>query len=191
MTSQQASLKKKMGHAQEAIFMALFGFEKLQAKFKSSNFSGPNEDCIVSSENFKNILKPAFNLPDSYNEFKISLKSGRTWQFHLGKIDEISKNTFYKGFNELEEHRISESHIPCLFNYEFWKKYLGKRDFLVFHENGDYHFFIMKDVINYIINNASWRILKSKRIKADFGDKLSGIITFEERKEKKRQKRRY
>ena len=88
MSSYKASMVKKIGHSEEVKFNFFFGNNTLD----DLNFSGASEDCIVEKEDFKSVIKKELNYNE--NDFTVSLKSGKTWQFHLGVINEISTLDF-------------------------------------------------------------------------------------------------
>ncbi len=123
----------------------------------------------------------------------MSLKSGDTWQFHLGRIEELSPLSKIKvDKTPKNQTRVIHS-IPfkeqqtILSNKEFWDKYLGKGSLLCYNDKKKkYTFFRMDSVIEYLCANVKWRSLET-RIKGDivFQDKKRSVLTFEYRSDKK------
>lgn len=110
----------------------------------------------------------------------VSLRVGKNWQFHLGEINEISSISSYsKSIKVLDIdgkklicgiHDISwEEQLKHLRSYSFWEKYFAKGSsvFCFSNDGSEYFFFNFKDIINYIIKNTEWRLLKTGRIKGD------------------------
>lgn len=187
MSSKQASQKKELGHAEERTFNAFFG----NKSNRETNFSGANADNIITNSDYQKELSNVF---EGLKSYMVSLKSGKTWQFHLGRIDELSsleKVQLSKTKKEKTKviHSISfKSQEQVLKDPKFWKKYLGKGYLLCYNDKEKkYTFFKMIDVINFIVNNAKWRILETGRIKGDFfyQEKNRAVITFEYRNKKK------
>jgi hypothetical protein len=184
MTSFNASRVKRLGHAEEETFNAFFG-DKHQ---RDRNFSGSSEDNIVTSPEYKKIISKKLGPIKSY---KVSLKSGNTWQFHLGRIDELSKLDKLKirrGNPTIVIHSKSFlSQQRVLKSKNFWEKYLSKGDLLCYNDKKKmYTFFKMKNVVAFIIKNAKWSILPTGRIKGSLigGGKTYSVLTFEYRKDK-------
>lgn len=193
MSSYKASMVKKMGHNAEVQFNFLFGDKSLE----ELNFSGASEDCIIEKEQFVQRIQNDLNYFEDY--LSVSLKSGKTWQFHLGKIDEISTIEYIKEHihtkvfengKELTIVKYSktfEEQLNQLKSKSFWEKYLKKGNILCYNDTkGNYTFFEMDKVIDAIINGFDWRILESGRIKGDCeinGKLCKGVITLEYRNE--------
>ena len=186
MSSKQASQKKELGHAEERTFNAFFG----NKESRDTNFSGANADNIISNIDHQNTLKEHLG---EMSSFQVSLKSGKTWQFHLGRIDELSPldkiliSKTSKNETKVTHFINFEEQKSILKNYNFWNKYLGKGNLLCYNDKEKkYTFFKMNDVIQFIINSATWRLLDTGRIKGDFifCDKKRSVITFEYRKDK-------
>lgn len=197
MSSYKASMVKKIGHSEEVKFNFLFGNNTLE----NLNFSGSSEDCIVEKEPFKELIKKELNY--HLDDFTISLKSGKTWQFHLGVIDEISTLNFIRenistilldDGKELTVVKYSKSfdeQLKVLKSHSFWVKYLKKGSLLCYNDKrGNYTFFEMNKIIDTIVNHTEWRILQSGRIKGDciIDNKLcKGVITLEFRNDSHKQ----
>ena len=193
MSSQKASLVKKLGHNAEVEFNLIFGGTTLQ----DLNLSGSSEDCFIDKKVYKKLIQNQLNY---YEEnLSVSLKSAKTWQFHLGRIDEISTLDFIKSniSTRIKENgknltivKYSNSFdkiTQVLRSVEFWKRYLKKGNLLCYNDKkGNYTFFEMNKVIKCIIDNFEWRILESGRIKGDciISEKLKkGVLTIEFRNE--------
>jgi hypothetical protein len=180
MLSSAASLVKKRGHEIEKIFNEKFGDSKAVI-----NYSGKTSDCVVTKLVYqKHLIK--LN-PENYT---ISIKSGKTMQFHLGNIPELSnKETFISSYHKnlkghsCGKHNVDfEAQVKHLKSIQFWQKYLKKGAILCYVEDCKYVFFKMDDIIDLIILKFTWRLLSTGRIKGDFNGKM-GIITFEYRKD--------
>lgn len=193
MSSYKASMVKKLGHNAEVQFNFLFGNKSLE----ELNLSGASEDCIVEKEQFVKKIQSDLGFFENY--LSVSLKSGKTWQFHLGVINEISsldyikENISTKVFddgNELTIVKYSKSfeeQLKELNSKSFWEKYLKKGNLLCYNDKvGNYTFFEMDKVIEAIISDVQWRILESGRIKGDCtvnGRLCKGVVTIEYRNE--------
>lgn len=186
MTPSDASKKKLLGHAEETTFNAFFG-DKSQ---KERNYSGSSEDNFVSSVYYQKILQNNFGVLKS---FKVSLKSGNNWQFHLGRIDELSNLDLVKVNTKSTPSKVTHSvnftnQLKTLKSKYFWNKYLGKGDLLCYtNKKKAYTFFRMSDVIKFIIKKTKWRILNTGRLKGilELNGKDYSVLTFEYRKDKK------
>ena len=186
MSSELASQKKELGHAEERTFNAFFGNKNK----RDTNFSGSSADNEISNIKFQKIITDKLGILDS---FKVSLKSGDTWQFHLGRIDELSPLSKIKiEKNSKNETRVihsltfEEQQIQ-LSTFDFWKKYLGKGDLLCYNDKKKkYTFFRMDSVINFICNKIKWRLLDTGRMKGDtiLMNKERSVLTFEFRNKK-------
>lgn len=174
---EKGKIKKTLGHTEEKLFNQQFGNED-----DKINFSGNTYDCLITNPEYLHLFD---------KEPTISLKCGQTIQFHLGNIPELSDKEYYKSsikVNTKEEscgqHSISfEEQLLHLKSVEFWNKYLKKGNYYCHLINGEYIFIDMDDVIKFIIENVSWRLLDTGRIKGDLFNK-KGVITFEYRKDK-------
>jgi hypothetical protein len=196
MSSDQASLVKRMGHGEEITFNIIFGISSLD----SLNLSGASEDCFVKKDNYKRTLKESLDL--DFEDYSVSLKSGKTWQFHLGSINEISSIDYIKSNIEsvlvndkYETHwkysNSFDNQLLSLKSYDFWKNYLKKGNLLCYNDKrGNYTFFKMDSVIDCIRKNFEWRLLETGRIKGDCfidGKIRKGVITIEYRNEDHKQ----
>ena len=197
MSSHKASLVKKIGHSEESKFNLIFGDSPLE----ELNLSGASEDCFVENIEYKNSIKEKLNF--GKHVFSVSLKSGKTWQFSLGRIDEISSLEFIKAnisqkINEkgktitIVKHEKSFENIKQeLKSVNFWNKYLKKGNLLCYNDKkGNYTFFDMDELIKCITKNFQWRLLETGRIKGDcvISNKIKkGVITIEFRNESHKQ----
>jgi hypothetical protein len=186
MSSKLASQKKELGHAEERTFNAFFG----DKNSRDINFSDASADNIISNIEYQKILKEKF---PKLKDFSVSLKSGETWQFHLGRIEELSPlNQIKIDKTSLGEtkviHGISfKAQKKVLQSPSFWNKYLGKGSLLCYNnKNKKYTFFLMSDVINFIITETRWELLETGRIKGHLNKetKSRSVITFEYRSDK-------
>ncbi len=136
------------------------------------------------------LLKKTFSVKSN----KVSLKSRNTIQIHLGLLPELTDmNIWNKNLHKIKmpNGRICTASIQgisfkkqeeILKSHSFWDKYLAKGDILCYRDkNNKWIFFNMEDVINFIINNFTWRLLKTGRIKGDCNGKQ--YITYEYRSE--------
>ena len=196
MSSRHASQVKRGGHLREQIFSNQFCNESMSKISKTVNYSGSTADCLINDFDSLYIVND-LNANSGYT----SVKGGSTYQFHLGKIPElIDYNTLQvkKLPSESDNGKLQtcfssditrEKQHSVLKSYEFWKKYLGKGDILAIDANDKWHFFLMHDVLELLINEEAiaWRFLPTGRIKGDLlfknNTKKAGI-TFEHRFEK-------
>jgi hypothetical protein len=145
------SEKKKAGHKVEDLFGELF-CDLSPITYK------PEADKIITDEKLLMFLHKKIGL---VSNGATSIKSSKNIQFTLGNIPEITSAS-----DKLKA--ISERHI--------WEKYLGKSlsdvpaSMLCYKDIDSWIFFNMKHVIDFITENASWRLLKTGRIKGDFVD---------------------
>jgi hypothetical protein len=188
-SSLQASQRKKLGHAEENMFNAVFAGKRLT----DMNFSGSSEDTYVSVPKYVKVLAYELKLRMKI-KYAVSLKSGVTWQFHLGRLDELS---------DLDSVRVRKTNIGetkvihsksfkiqkrILQTVGFWKKYLGKGELLCYiNQTKKYTFFRMSEVINFVRINTIWRLLETGRLKGDIlhKGKSNSVLTFEYRNDKK------
>jgi len=150
--------KKRIGHTRETMFNTQFGNAENAISYKAE------ADCTLSydCEDSKPIIDMIREKLKIYsNSVAISLKSGKNLQFTLGNIPEITD--------------VSDK-IIAMKSPSLWNKYLKKSeskhpaDVLVYNDSlkNKWVFFAMDDVVNYIVNSASWRLLVTGRIKGDF-----------------------
>ena len=196
MTAGKASQVKRGGHLREQIFSNQFSDMSMITINKGVNYASSTADCLINRSEFNYILEHL-----KANNGSTSIKGGSTYQFHLGRIPElIDYNTLeikhlpsQTNSNKLETCFSSKigftEQLKVLSSYDFWKKYLGKGEILAIDAENHWNFFLMKDVLNLLINPSKihWRIRNTGRIKGDLffqdGSKRAGI-TFEHRFEK-------
>lgn len=182
---------KEEGHANEFMFNAKF--------FRRSplNFAAASADCIVNDETQAKLAGLGVE------GRMVSLKSGSTAQFHLGNIEELSDKAAYE--RSLTQRSVRGRLATCgthsiswdqqqvvLRDADFWWRILGKGDYYCQLEKGrvNYTFFAMREVIQFIVDQAEWRLLETGRIKGDLPRKLvngrvklTQVLTFEYRPE--------
>lgn len=183
MTSEQASLKKRLGHSEESTFNVIFG-DKTQ---DTMNFSGSSEDNIVTNKKYKEIISSVLRNAKTYT---VSLKSGVTWQFHLGRMDELSdlksiqQSKNQKG-HSIVKHSVSfENQKKALGKISFWNKYLAKAELLCYNnQHNNYTFFEMGAVTRFLAKEVEWKILETGRLKGALllNSKKYSVLTFEYR----------
>jgi len=183
---------KKRGHKSEALFNSIFGNPDADLSYTKEK-----PDCQVTSAYHLNELSSL--APTGSN---VSLKSGNTWQIHLGEIPELTNLPFWhktlerkapapglKPITRGNHGIVWESQKKHLSSRDFWRKYLKKGDLLCyFDKRFSWTFFNMDQVIGFIVEFGVWRLIQtSGRIKGDFfdlsGKLLEGIITYEYRSE--------
>ena len=182
-SSEQASQKKKLGHAEESTFNVIFGDKKVG----DMNFSGAAEDNFISNKTYKNRIEKDLG---KLKDYTVSLKSGVTWQFHIGRIDELSelrKIKISKTRDDLTKivHNIDfNTQLKALSSKSFWNKYLKKGEILCYiNQNKKYTFFKMDDVITFLRKKVEWRLLPTGRLKGyiSFNNRKYSLITIEYR----------
>ena len=193
MTAEKASLVKRRGHQKEAKFNDQFGSEKYK-----TNYTNVGADNYISKSNpFYSVLAEYFNIK-SEEDLSVSLKSSNTIQISLGNMPELTdRNKLIVSSVKMSktgreatkvDHGISFSNqIEVLKSRVFWNKYLKKGEFLCYDSGDTYYFFLMDEVIHFIIENCNWRILDTGRLKGDFlyKNKSKQFLTYEYRSEKK------
>lgn len=180
MSSKQASLVKRRGHQREVIFNQKYGNPS-----SSINWSGASADCLIYDQNLISILKTTIG----YTGNGVSLKGGNTIQIHLGNLPELTeKNNLIveknsKGHTKVEHGIKFSEQVSVLKTKSFWNKYFRKGDILAYsYDNGQYIFFNMDDVIDFIVSKCQWRLLDTGRLKGDFFDHQ--YLTYEYRRKK-------
>lgn len=159
--------EKKKGHQREDDFELKWG-SKTNTSYKAE------ADKVITDESFLDLLRN--KLGDIVNG-NTSIKGGRSIQFTLGNIPEISKSS-----NKLESIK----------QISIWQKYLGKyssskpASIMAYKGLKYWTFFRMIDIIEFIVEECIWRELPSSRLKGDFKDETSKnkkrtILTFEHR----------
>ena len=180
MTSKKASFVKKRGHLRESHFNSMYGDPSAII-----NWSGANADCLIRDESLISILKT--KIEPLSNE--VSLKGGNTIQIHLGKIPELTDIENYivtktnNGQTKVDHGIDFSEQVKALKTKDFWDKYFRKGDILSYsYDDGQYIFFSMSEVIDFIISNCEWRLLETGRLKGDFFGRQ--YLTYEYRKKK-------
>jgi hypothetical protein len=186
MTPINASIIKKNGHMNEQIFNNIFG-----DTLHKVNYSGSSADNYICVNNCYYDILYGLSLKLERTNIFCSLKSGSSFQFHLGNINELSDKDFYKTslFKNNKNHTCGKHNISfniqneILKSFKFWEKYLKKGELLCVINDNTYIFFNMNDIINLIISKFNWRLLDTGRIRGDIYNN-KGIITFEYRPDK-------
>lgn len=166
-------VNKKKGHAIEAEFNLQFD------KPRATSYKA-EADCTITAQKYIDLLDKTFGKSTSK---ETSLKSGKTQQFTLGRIDELSTIS-------------DDEKLVAIYKRSLWEKYLGKSNserppfWYVYRSDTtkSWIFFRMSDVIDFIITKSMWRVLPSGRMKGDFKDNskkgVRQYLTFEHRPKK-------
>lgn len=166
-------VNKKKGHDNEAMFNIKFDKPR-DVSYKAE------ADCIITARKYIDLLDKTFGKSASKES---SLKSGKTQQFTLGRIDELSTIS-------------DDEKLKVIYERSLWEKYLGKSNsarppfFYVYRDDTakSWIFFRMSDVLDFIVTKSAWRVLPSGRMKGDFKDKSKKgarqYLTFEHRPNK-------
>ena len=188
MTSKKASLVKNLGHAEETTFNALFG----DKDNREINHSGASQDNVITDPKYKSQITKCLG---KFIDYSVSLKSGKTWQFHLGKLVElsdpekikISKNK--KGETKTIHSKSFDDQLLVLRSKLFWDKYLGKKSNLLCYNDKQkcYTFFKMDSVTSFLSKNVDWKLNENGRLKGQLKlkSKTYTVLTFEYRVDKK------
>jgi hypothetical protein len=156
---QVGGAKKRAGHAKEHLFNAAFGVPapitykaEADASFTTEN---PNTTTLLDT------LRATFG-PAAEGGTACSIKSGTCLQFTLGRIDEITAAA------------TPEAKLAALGERSLWEKYLGKSKsgapaywLVYYNSDGSWQFFLMADIIDYVVANCKWRALETGRLKGD------------------------
>lgn len=172
--------KKHKGHKREQDFNKQYNPENNEKKIEY----GPTSDSnIANSHTICDKLKEKLNLQTT--SFNTSNKSGNNIQFTLGVIPELKDVT-------AETLNSDKELVRSIFNKYLKKTHSSKpADLLVYKDNEkkEWIFFKMDDIIEYICNNCTWRMLDSGRLKGDFPDSSTKgsrqYITYEYRRTNK------
>ena len=151
--------KKLDGHQREKDFLVKYNSDDAD---KPIEYGPTSDTSICSTHPICSILKETINPSNLF----VSNKSGKNIQVVLGKIPELNQVS-------VDSLNSDKEIVRRIFN-----KYLKKSEsvkpagILVYKdtENNSWIFFNMDDVVNYIVEKCSWRMLISGRIKGDFAD---------------------
>lgn len=187
MNSKKASQIKNLGHAEETTFNALFG----DKNNRELNHSGASQDNVITDPTYKLEVSKALGRLKYYS---VSLKSGKTWQFHLGQLKELSDpkkiqiSKTVKGETRIVHSYDFNNQLNILRTKEFWDHYLGKKSELLCYNDKQkcYTFFKMDNVTKLIAEKTEWKILNTGRLKGSLylKNKKYTILTFEYRTDK-------
>ena len=158
--------EKAKGHGREDIFEQRWGTQTKTTYKAEADKKITNQEFL---ENLRGILGPI-------ETGNTSIKGGNSMQFTLGSIPEL-----------LPENKLEIIKDPKIF-----EKYLGKSEsenpahILAYKGPTYWIFFRMTDIINFITEKCSWRLLSTGRLKGDFVDtssksKKRAILTYEYR----------
>ena len=162
--------KKKVGHDRERDFLKQYNVDDLD---KPTEY-GPKSDTTIHPEHpICDVLANTLGV----SHFNVSNKSGANLQFTLGRIPELETIT---------EETFQPDSIRAIFN-KYLKKSHSDRpaDLLVYKDiaNARWVFFNMDHIVEFIVNNCTWRKLETGRVKGDFADKskkgMSQYLTYE------------
>ena len=188
MNSKQASQIKNLGHAEETTFNALFG----DKDNREINHSGASKDNVITNPNYQIEISKKLG---RFKNYSVSLKSGKTWQFHLGQLKELSDpkkieiSKSKKGETIVTHSKTFDEQLLVMRTKDFWDNYLGKKSELLCYNDKlkCYTFFKMDSVTTFLSEKVYWKILKTGRLKGSLilKEKNYTILTFEYRADKK------
>lgn len=150
--------KKRAGHSHEADFNKFFGLgDQTEITYKAE------ADCVISDSTASGsaLLKQLTDKFGPLPNHNLSLKSGKNLQFVLGNIPEITGAT---------------DKVAVMSQRSLWETYLGKSKsgspagLLVYRKGKHWTFFLMSNVLDHIVQKATWRLLPTGRMKGDFAD---------------------
>lgn len=157
------SKTKFTGHAWEVVYNAHFN------KREPINLSGKSQDCFVSE---KKILKKLKKI-GLKKHVKVSLKTGGTIQFQLGRLDELTDLKFTKkSVKNIKgetcwKYSSSKNHqLKVLKQKKFWNTHLnGEKGNCLCYASPriTWRHFNMNDVIQVITNHIVWNRKKTGR----------------------------
>ena len=156
-------VKKRTGHAREFEFNTKFDVPERPITYKAES------DTVVTKPEYTSIIGSFFGV----ESFATSVKSGKNLQFILGRVPEVVTGNV---------------DLSVFSDPEFWWKYLGKSksarpaDILAYWSEDNWTFFKMKDIIDFICSQFTWRLLATGRIKGDC--KGTQYLTYEVRPKK-------
>jgi hypothetical protein len=117
----------------------------------------------------------------------VLIKSGKNWQFRLGRILEIEEHVedYVEGGKMIRFGATSKIEDIVL-TKEFLTKYAFHTDLFIARDGVLWQIFTSSDVISLLLDNCTVRVLSSGRVKFDFhhqGKTIKGIMTIEYRAE--------
>ena len=148
------SEKKKTGHKREDVFGDRF------CDPTATTYKAEADKTITNKELLATLNKGIGPIKTGAT----SLKSGNNLQFTLGNIPEITD---------------ADDKLAAMSKRGLWEKYLAKShsgnpaSILCYKHEGGWTLFNMNDVLNFIVEKATWRLLSTGRIKGDFADDSS------------------
>jgi hypothetical protein len=172
--------KKKRGHLYEDYFKGQYFPESLSNK---TEYGATSDASICSYTPFGQYLAIMLDMPMYPNVafYHSSIKSGTCHQYVLGNIPELLVEDNLAVLND-------KTSCAQLFN-KYLKKSSSEKpcDLLTFYDvdSKKWVFFNMDNVVDFIVQNATWRKLPTGRLKGDFNDTsrkgFSQYITYEYR----------
>jgi hypothetical protein len=145
------SEKKKTGHKREDVFGDRFCDPTATTYKAEADKTITNKELLATLNAGIGPIKTGAT----------SLKSGNNLQFTLGNIPEITD---------------AEDKLAAMSKRALWEKYLAKShsgnpaSVLCYKHEDGWTLFNMDDVLNFIVEKATWRVLSTGRIKGDFAD---------------------
>ena len=152
--------KKKTGHKREDVFGERFCDPTATTYKAEADKTITNKELLATLNAGIGPLKTGAT----------SLKSGNNLQFTLGNIPEITD---------------VEDKLAAMSQRSLWEKYLAKShsanpsSVLCYKHATGWTFFNMDDVLDFIVANATWRLLPTGRVKGDFNG--TQYLTYEYR----------
>ena len=152
------------------------------------NLFSAAEDNFISYKTYINRIEKELGKPKVY---PVSLESGFTWQFHIGRIDELSE--FQKIKTSKTRDNVTVKIFYIVFNTKlnvliyksFWITYLKECDIhcCLNQISKNSSFSKMDDLIIFLRKNMELQSLTKGRIKGDFSFKSRkySLISFEYR----------
>lgn len=188
MSSEHASRVKREGHKKEEVFHHLYGdssidFTKNASGASADNYTGKSNQITARLNDF---------FRWSRETLSISLKGGNTIQILLGNFpelqsDQIKIGTTPKGNTKVTYKMTFDEQLEVLRSRKFWNRVLKKGDIdlmcYFYTEVGEYLFFNMDDVVEFICEKIEWHSLETGRLKGWYEGKQ--YLTFEYRRKKK------
>lgn len=117
----------------------------------------------------------------------ITVKSGKNWQFRLGRILEVENEVArFEAQNRIIVFKEANTLTETLISKDFFKTYAFTSGLFVARKETKWQVYNSSDIISLILDHCSIRILSTGRIKIDFhddGHTFKGLMTIEYRAE--------
>lgn len=121
----------------------------------------------------------------------IIVKSGKNWQFRLGRISEVENEVErFKSQDRIIVFKKGNRLTDTLLSRDFFKTYAYGSGLFVARKEMRWQVYNSDDIISLILDHCTLRILSSGRLKFDFhddGHTHKGVMTIEYRAEKHKQ----